>query len=439
MPSVVLHTLIALCVTTSFSSAQSRWTAQTPSNSSLPPSFNISFEGGNVNASWVADNKIAYEGAIIGTSPYHKWFYFQILNASVLEPTTLINTRSDWKEPPWVSYDDVTYVRLTNCSKSLDECEFQSATPAPFKAHSTPYVSRHADALMREVVASAFGASSILTLSEGGRPVQLVSVTDHAAPEAGKTVVWVVGRQHAWEASGSWVVDSIVSWALSDDALAAEFRARAHLFAVPIMDVDNVFLGASGKDQQPVDFNRAWCNITDAPVCQHWNAVRAARGAMETNVSGGSGFRDILFMDSHAPGNFYSRAEVWTQCTTGSAAVPLTFWNKTAQFRSLLHNESSDAGELAYEWACAETGPGYSPPTAPFWRISDVNIYRLFESRMNVADSTSMSYCHETDAASVADYRAYGRAIGRAWTKQLITPGVKPPVEAACNAYPGSC
>ena len=159
---------------------------------------------------------------------------------------------------------------------------------------------------------------------------------------------------------------------------------------------------------------------------------------MEANVTGG-GFRDILFMDSHAPGNFAAKAEVWTQCTTGASAVPLTFWNKTARFRSLLHTESADAGELRYEWECAETGPGYSPPTAPYWRISDVNVYRLFESRMNAADSTSMSYCHETDAASVDDYRAYGRAIGRAWTQQLMAPGVVPPTEPPCNTYPGTC
>lgn len=405
------------------------------------PSFRTSFEGGNVNATWAAENTIAYEGALVGSSPYRKWFYFQVLNASVHEPTTLVNLRSNWMEPPWVSYDDVLYERLTNCSAGLDVCVFHATSPAPFIADSTPYVSAHAGALVRAVDASAFGASSVLTLSEGGRPVRLVSVTDPAAPAGGKTAVWVVGRQHAWEASGSWVVDSIVSWALSEDPLAAAFRARAHLFAVPIMDVDNVFLGASGKDQLPVDFNRCWCNVTDAPVCQHWRAVRAARGAMEANVtgSGGASFRDILFMDSHAPGNFNSKAEVWTQCTTGASAVPLAFWNKTAQFRSLLHRESSDAGELAYEWACAETGPGYSPPSAPYWRISDVNVYRLFESRMNVADSTSMSYCHETDAASVADYRAYGRAIGRAWTQQLVTPGVVPPVEPPCDAYPGSC
>jgi hypothetical protein len=205
------------------------------------------------------------------------------------------------------------------------------------------------------------------------------------------------------------------------------------------MDVDNVVLGGSGKDQQPVDFNRAWCDEQDSPLCQHWAAVRAAHAAMLGNMSGPGAFADLLFVDSHAPGNDRIKAQVWTQCTNGSAAVPLSFWNKTAAFRALLHTEAAGAGELAYEWACAETGPGYSPPTAPYWRISDVHMYRVFAARMGQRATASNSYCHETDAASVADYRAYGAAIGRAWTRQLLAPGALPPAEPPCDSYPMSC
>jgi len=406
----------------------------------LDPSFNVSFEGGNVDAVWASDNTIAYSGAIKGTSPYHAWFYFQVLNASTTAPTTLELVQSEWPEPPWLSYDDVSYAHAGNCSGS--RCVFLAERAAVFVAYSTPYVTRHADALARAVAASGLGAVDALAVSEGGRRVPLVSVAGGGAAggtAAGKTAVWLLARQHAWEASGSWVADSIVLWALSADPLAVAFRRVADLFAAPIMDVDNVVLGATGKDQQPVDFNRCWCLPTDAPVCLHWAAVRAAHGAMEVNLSSAGGYADLLFVDSHAPGNDRIKAQVWTQCTNGSAAVPLSFWNKTAVFRQLLHAEAAGAGDLAYQWACAETGPGYSPPSAPYWRISDVHVSRMFQARMNQAASTSNSYCHETDAASVADYRAYGAAIGRSWARQLQAPGGIPPLEPPCDSYPMSC
>jgi hypothetical protein len=190
-----------------------------PRCGALDPSFDASFEGGNVDARWSSDNTIEYSGALRGTSPYHAWFYFQILNASTTAPTALILTQSEWPEPPWLSYDDTTYVRASNCSGA--RCVFLAARRAVFVAYSTPYVTRHADALSRAVAASGLGATGRLALSEGGRPVPLVSVTDPAGGSAGKTAVWLLARQHAWEASASWVADSIVAWAVSADPLAA--------------------------------------------------------------------------------------------------------------------------------------------------------------------------------------------------------------------------
>ena len=70
---------------------------------------------------------------------------------------------------------------------------------------------------------------------------------------------------------------------------------------------------------------------------------------------------------------------------------------------------------------------------------ADVHVSRMFQARMNQAASTSNSYCHETDAASVADYRAYGAAIGRSWARQLQAPGGIPPLEPPCDSYPMSC
>jgi hypothetical protein len=65
------------------------------------------------------------------------------------------------------------------------------------------------------------------------------------------------------------------------------------IIIVPIMDIDNVAIGAGGKNQAPQDHNRDW---SDDP---HWNSVRAAIGQIKKMDDDGA---FDLFIDLHNPG-----------------------------------------------------------------------------------------------------------------------------------------
>jgi hypothetical protein len=100
----------------------------------------------------------------------------------------------------------------------------------------------------------------------------------------------------------------------------------ADLVVVPIVDVDNVVVGGAGKDQEPVDFNRDWCplgqvarNETGA-LCQHWNAIKDSIAAIRNAMSSGR-YDNLIFVDSHSPGNPEEPAQVWTECHTGPTAI----------------------------------------------------------------------------------------------------------------------
>ena len=62
-----------------------------------------------------------------------------------------------------------------------------------------------------------------------------------------------------------------MEWLVSDDPRAETLRKAAKIYVVPIMDIDNVAIGAGGKDQKPHDHNRDW---SDQP---HWHSVAAAQ------------------------------------------------------------------------------------------------------------------------------------------------------------------
>ncbi|GAH13857.1 unnamed protein product, partial [marine sediment metagenome] len=82
-------------------------------------------------------------------------------------------------------------------------------------------------------------------------------------------------------------------WVTSDDARAASLRKKCLITVVPIMDIDNVAIGAGGKNQQPQDHNRDWSSKP------HWNSVRGAmKHVKKMDAAGGL----ALFVDLHNPG-----------------------------------------------------------------------------------------------------------------------------------------
>ena len=132
-----------------------------------------------------------------------------------------------------------------------------------------------------------------LAKTRGGRAVRGIRIGDAAETGSDTYGVWIQARQHAWEAGSSWVGRGFAEWLASDDPAAEKLRRSATIYYVPIMDVDNVAMGAGGKDAVPRDHNRDW---DDKP---HYPEVAAAqKRILELNADG----RFDVFIDLHNPG-----------------------------------------------------------------------------------------------------------------------------------------
>jgi hypothetical protein len=89
-----------------------------------------------------------------------------------------------------------------------------------------------------------------------GRDIALLTITDPAAPDSAKKVVWLMARQHAWETGTSWVADGAVRFLLSGEA---EALRRSTVFKVlPLFDPDGVAEGAVRFNVNGYDNNRNW-------------------------------------------------------------------------------------------------------------------------------------------------------------------------------------
>jgi len=191
-----------------------------------------------------------------------------------------------------ISTDDSKWVHTPPGIVESDHATYQFMAPATtfWMAWGPPYLTRHAEALLADV-ATRHPTSTRYELSRSreGRPVQAIRIGGGDAA----TTVWLQARQHAWESGSSWVADGFLRWVAGDEPQAKRLRAQAEIHFIPIMDVDNVELGAGGKDADPRDHNRDWAAV---PIYPEVAAAQVAIGKLiDAN-------RLKVFLDLHNPG-----------------------------------------------------------------------------------------------------------------------------------------
>lgn len=198
------------------------------------------------------------------------WWYFKLEGLASGETLTLeVQAQTKpfsgdqvlaypWCQPKhaWLSSDGETWTPSDEGTRSADKVMSYKLAPTTGSLHvawGPPFVPADAEKLLAEIAAKLPESKRFeLAKTREGRPVNGICIGDENAPHQ----VWVGSRHHAWEAGGSQVGRGFIRWYASDEAKA--LRAKTCLHYIPIMDVDNVVLGAGGKDAIPRDHNRDW-------------------------------------------------------------------------------------------------------------------------------------------------------------------------------------
>jgi Cytosolic carboxypeptidase N-terminal domain/Zinc carboxypeptidase len=377
-------------------SAGNGWAVIAEGGVSMPqPAFDTSFEGGNIQVTGVDPLTwtVRVTPQLKGTSPYRAWFYFRMSNLSPAQPTNLVFENADFfTQPPYYSYDNLNWSEFPDPSGNVYSLTFTE--DSVWIAHSIPYLTTHEQELIDDVQGPHV-QTSVLTVSEGGHPVHRLTITEpNGLPD--KYGIWFVARQHAWEASGSWVADGLARWLVSSDPQAVALRAKAVLNLVPIMDPDNVILGGSGKDQQPIDLNRDW---RSAP---YWNAVREVIGAIDSVAAAES---YDLFFDSHCQG-----VETFLYVQPVHMVPPL-YWTRFDEFVQILV-ANAESSSIPYGGGYKELGPEYHP----LW--NQISIWHQY----NAHSELRLSLAFETQTALLTGYRSWAESIGRTFD-EFLPPG----------------
>ena len=345
------------------------------------------------------------------TSPNPLWFYFRMKGVRGRNITIELENASDVKNEkchlenpnnwevvrPVYSYDKKAWRRIKNRCYSQEKGAFIFSQifskDTVFIAFCFPYTYGDLKKYLARIKKSSFTEISSFGKTRGGRNLSLVTITNSSFKKS-KIGVWILARQHAGETPGSYALEGLVDYVLSDRKMASELREKVIFNIVPMVDIDNVCRGAYGKNSLPVDFSDDWGEKSIRPeVIQIKNLIRKWCGSNSFD----------LFMDFHAPvlshGNHFYDNPSRSQCSSD-------YFKRQSYFMELLER--------------------YSPPNNPYVRGKEMEFgtgesdkARAYLRRTYgvLGFTIEMSYhraLRGTDIYSTpSSLRAYGASIAR--------------------------
>jgi hypothetical protein len=259
-------------------------------------SIHSNFEGGNIGKieTLAPDH---FRCAVVGQADQDgrnrqaNWYYFRVDHAGNRRITfDLVNLAGEYNyQPnrgaitkdtlPFYSSDQVHWQPVEEAVYDAGAPSLQFTIEAPadtfWVAHVPAYTTRNLAALLRDVSPSGLVTESIAGKSVEGRPIPLLTITDPWVPDGGKKVIWLMFRQHAWEAGSSWTGDGLIRFVTSSNPAATRIRRETILKIFPLCDPDGVVDGGVRFNRHGYDLNRNW-DVADPVKMPEITAERRA-------------------------------------------------------------------------------------------------------------------------------------------------------------------
>jgi murein tripeptide amidase MpaA len=200
---------------------------------------------------------------------------------------------------PVYSYDGERWTHFTDAQVEWDSAEprltlrFTPERAAMWIAHVPPYTNRHLTRLLDDFSRSPHLRRKVIGRGVNGREIPLLTVTDSSVPPAKKKTIWLMARQHAWEAGTSWIAEGALRFLLSDSPESEKLRRTVIWKILPMMDPDGVASGAVRFNENGYDVNRNWDAVDERLMPE----IAAARRAIFSWLD--SGRRIDLFLALH--------------------------------------------------------------------------------------------------------------------------------------------
>jgi hypothetical protein len=244
-----------------------------------------------------------------GRNRQANWYYFRVDGAKGQSLTIdLIDLPGEYNYRPnrgavtgdtlpWYSEDNQRW-------RQIETAEYQAETPllrirlTPrvnriWIAHIPPYTNQHLQRALSAFKKHPALRQQVVGRTVKGREMLLLTITDERAPDTQKKVIWLMFRQHSWEAGSSWAGEGGLRFLLSADPLAAQMRRTTIFKIFPLCDPDGVARGGVRFNAYGFDLNRNWDAVDETKMPE----IAAQRKAIIEWVDAGR--RVDLFLTLH--------------------------------------------------------------------------------------------------------------------------------------------
>jgi hypothetical protein len=209
-----------------------------------------------------------------GRNRQASWFYFRVDGAKgKLLTFTMVDLRGEYNYHPtmgainkdtlpFYSSDGISWLPVETGSYDPTEPSLtyrvQISSDRIWIAYVPPYTLENFRGLAAHLARIPDVKIEEIGRSVQGREIPLITITDRSVPDRGKKVMWLMFRQHAWEAGSSWTGEGAMRFVTSSDPLAQQVRRKAIVKVLPLCDPDGVANGTVRFNVYGYDLNRNW-------------------------------------------------------------------------------------------------------------------------------------------------------------------------------------
>ena len=167
---------------------------------------------------------------------------------------------------PVISYDQIRWRHLTDAEAQWNHTDttlqlsFVPQHDTVWVAHLPPYTTQPLQELLATYRSSSWVKLDTMGYTPEKRALQLMTVTNPKIPIGQKKVVWLMARQHSWEAGSSYVMDGLLRYLL-DSAQGRALLDRVVYQLIPMGDPDGVARGGVRFNAFGHDLNRNWDHV----------------------------------------------------------------------------------------------------------------------------------------------------------------------------------
>jgi hypothetical protein len=209
-----------------------------------------------------------------GRNRQASWFYFRVDGAKgKLLTFTMVDLRGEYNyrptmggirkdTMPFFSSDGINWIPVETGNYESSEpslkYQVQIASDRVWVAYVPPYTLDNFRRLAAYLARVPHVKIEQVGRSVQGREIPLITITDRSVPDRGKKVMWLMFRQHAWEAGSSWTGEGAMRFVTSSDPIAQQIRRNAIVKVLPLCDPDGVANGTVRFNVYGYDLNRNW-------------------------------------------------------------------------------------------------------------------------------------------------------------------------------------